>query len=891
MRELVVRSRIHGHAHLMIRTKKSKHGFLLYILAIFLLLFILPWRCRGKVFVDYIEPDFTATQMQFVDDLGAFVASMNGTFYLKFYNPTTTDKFYLCIMHAESNLVVWSANRASPISNSEKFKLTTNGAVIQNSDGRTLWSATIATGMSISRMQLRENGNLVLLNAANDSLWESFDNPTDTLLFGQFLKPGSMVISSKSQEDYSHGDYAVLLNEKGLVLIWGSSDTGYQTYWSMARDSRAVQLGVSNNNNNISYALVERSGLNIYSKSNSSANSSVFLQITTRLSTLLRLARIDPWGHFQILSYVSGTWVSDFSAVNDGCRMPAACGPLGICKSLTPAGSHCSCPLGLETINQSDNSQGCRVHDPPQCANYTEFLSTKSIQFLNIKEGVDYFANQFVSPILTPSIGACQEICRNNCSCIGFFFMNSSNSCYVHERLGTLRSTGNPEHYAYVKVLRTEIEPNKSSKGFSVLAIVLGLAGAIIGLVGVLGIGYFCWRKIHRKTSKTGFSDSADEELLRSIPGLPTRFSYTALQTATQNFAHKIGAGGFGAVYEGRLPDRTKVAVKMLQSVGQGNKEFYSEIAIIGTIHHVNLVKLRGFCVEGSNRLLVYEFMNRGSLDRSLFGPGRPVLEWDERFNIALGTARGLAYLHYGCRQKIIHCDIKPENILLDDKSEAKVSDFGLAKLLTREQSQAFTTMRGTRGYLAPEWLTNSAISDKTDVYSYGMLLLEIVGGRKNCHSPSDGVEDPSDQSLYFPAYALQMSEQGRYVELADPRLEGRVCSEGVEKLVKIALCCVQEDLNLRPSMSKVVHMLEGNVGVEEPRVDSLMFLQFYARRFNSPVGTPMVFPPSSSCSSASWMATNKNSPPTTGTASTSSSQRYQTVFSIISSSQLSGPR
>ncbi|MQL91299.1 hypothetical protein Taro_023910 [Colocasia esculenta] len=187
----------------------------------------------------------------------------------------------------------------------------------------------------------------------------------------------------------------------------------------------------------------------------------------------------------------------------------------------------------------------------------------------------------------------------------------------------------------------------------------------------------------------------------------------------------RIGSGGFGEVYKGMLPDKTTVA---------GKQEFCTEIAVIGNIHHVNLVKLRGFCVQGSKRLLVYEFMNRGSLDRPLFATvGSLVLEWGERVEIALGTLWGLAYVHGGCDHKIIHCDVKSENILLGDHSQVKISDFGLSKLLAPEQSTLFTTMRGTRGYLAPEWLTNSAISDRTDVYSYGMVLLEIVHGRKNC--------------------------------------------------------------------------------------------------------------------------------------------------------------
>jgi serine/threonine protein kinase len=187
--------------------------------------------------------------------------------------------------------------------------------------------------------------------------------------------------------------------------------------------------------------------------------------------------------------------------------------------------------------------------------------------------------------------------------------------------------------------------------------------------------------------------------------------------------------------------------VKQLEGIGQGKKEFRSEVSVIGSIHHIHLVKLHGFCVEGSHRLLAYEYMSNGSLERWIFQSSdeKPNLDWSKRFDIALGTARGLAYLHQDCESKIVHCDIKPENVLLDDQFLAKVSDFGLAKLMTREQSHVFTTLRGTRGYLAPEWITNYAISEKSDVYSYGMVLLEIIGGRRN-FDPAEGSD-----TVHFP--------------------------------------------------------------------------------------------------------------------------------------------
>ncbi|KAI3792064.1 hypothetical protein L2E82_05933 [Cichorium intybus] len=287
---------------------------------------------------------------------------------------------------------------------------------------------------------------------------------------------------------------------------------------------------------------------------------------------------------------------------------------------------------------------------------------------------------------------------------------------------------------------------------------------------------------------------------------MPVRFSYKDLQEATSDFTTKLGQGGFGSVYQGALKDGTELAVKRLEGLGQGKKEFRAEVSIIGSIHHHHLVKLKGFCAESKHRLLVYEYMANGSLDRWIFG--ELLLDFETRYSIAIGTAKGLAYLHEDCDVKIIHCDIKPENVLLDEHFQAKVSDFGLAKLMTREQSHVFTTLRGTRGYLAPEWITNYAISEKSDVYSYGMVLLEIISGRKNYISP---------ETSHFPAYASRMMEEGKVQVLLDEKLKVDEKDERVVVAVRVALWCIQDDMSLRPSMTMVVRMLEGLCPVPAP--------------------------------------------------------------------------
>jgi serine/threonine protein kinase len=237
-------------------------------------------------------------------------------------------------------------------------------------------------------------------------------------------------------------------------------------------------------------------------------------------------------------------------------------------------------------------------------------------------------------------------------------------------------------------------------------------------------------------------------------------YSYGDLRAATKNFSKRLGGGGFGSVYRGVLKQKhaeVQVAVKKLEGLWQGDKQFRTEVSTLGLIQHVNLVRLLGFCSAGDDKMLVYEYMPNGSLDGHLFGgDGGSCPSWRDRYGIMLGVARGLVYLHDGCRERIIHCDIKPENILLDEDMSPRIADFGMAKLVGRDFSRALTTMRGTIGYLAPEWVSGQPISTKADVYSYGMVLFELISGRRNTadyHGHSNGgseVEATGSSTFYF---------------------------------------------------------------------------------------------------------------------------------------------
>ncbi|XP_002454975.2 G-type lectin S-receptor-like serine/threonine-protein kinase SD2-5 [Sorghum bicolor] len=290
---------------------------------------------------------------------------------------------------------------------------------------------------------------------------------------------------------------------------------------------------------------------------------------------------------------------------------------------------------------------------------------------------------------------------------------------------------------------------------------------------------------------------------------MPARFTFQSLQVATKDFSSKIGEGGFGSVFKGDLGNRL-VAVKHLHQAVQGTKEFLAEVQTIGSLHHINLVRLIGFCTDKSNMLLVYEYMSKGSLDKWIYcGDNKAPLEWHTRCKIITNVAKGLSYLHEDCRQRIAHLDIKPQNILLDDNFNAKVADFGLSKLIERDQSSVITRMRGTPGYMAPEWLT-SKITEKVDVYSFGIVLMEIICGRKNLD-----YSQPED-SIQLISLLQDKAKNGKLEEMIDRNSEDmRIHKEEVIEMMNLAIWCLQSDSSRRPAMSLVVKVMEGERQVE----------------------------------------------------------------------------
>ncbi|XP_031277494.1 LEAF RUST 10 DISEASE-RESISTANCE LOCUS RECEPTOR-LIKE PROTEIN KINASE-like 2.3 [Pistacia vera] len=336
--------------------------------------------------------------------------------------------------------------------------------------------------------------------------------------------------------------------------------------------------------------------------------------------------------------------------------------------------------------------------------------------------------------------------------------------------------------------------------------IAIGITASVVGIIIVIsmvGLGRF-WKK---KTE----DDQRMEAFIRNCGShAPQRYNYSDIRNVTKSFSEKLGRGGYGDVYKGKLPDGRLVAVKILKESKGNGEEFINEVTSISRTSHVNIVSLLGYCCERNKRALIYEFMCNGSLDKFIYTQESSStncnLEWNTLYQIVVGIARGLEYLHRGCNTRIVHFDIKPHNILLDKDFYPKISDFGLAKQSNQKESIiSMLNARGTVGYIAPEVICRNfgGVSHKSDVYSYGMMILEIVGARKNINV---GISQTSE--VYFPDAIYNLLEPSN-----DFKLPGVVTEEEKEtakKMILVSLWCIQTNPSDRPSITKVVEMLEG---------------------------------------------------------------------------------
>ncbi|KAL8134636.1 G-type lectin S-receptor-like serine/threonine-protein kinase At5g24080 [Apium graveolens] len=757
--------------------------------------------------------------------------SDNGTFAFGFTPAASTDhrkSFQLAIWFAQlpgDPTVVWSAYLKSPVTKDAVLEFDTSGNLVLIDGEATAWSSNTSRA-GVATAVMSDNGNLILYDAERNISWQSFSHPSDTILPGQPLTVSQELTSSKSPYSHAGGYYALKMLQQttslSLALTYNMPESSNSAPESYSNYSYWEGPEISNVTGEVVAVLNEAGSLGIvygsssdgavYVYKNDNDSGGIYSAVNKSNSSPIipRRLILESNGNIRLYRWdndVNGSrqWVAEWAAVSNPCDIAGVCGN-GICN-LDRKKTNASCSCLPETTSDSKDSNNCYGNPvvigecKPRRENSTSEYKIESVQQTNY-----YFSDSSVIANYSdiPTVTKCGDACLSDCNCVASVYgLNEEKAyCWI---LKSLEFGGyeDPSSTMFLKVYINSKggksdgdSMNKKTKTV-VLPIVLSITALIVLLCCLLYIN------IHRKRS---LRRALQNSMI--VSGSPVNFTFRDLQSRTRNFSQLLGTGGFGSVYKGSLADETLIAVKKLDKMlPHGQREFITEVNTIGSMHHMNLVRLCGFCSEGSQRLLVYEFMKNGSLDKWIFFSyknGERLLDWPTRFKIAVGTAQGIAYFHEQCRNRIIHCDIKPENILLDENFCPKVSDFGLAKLMGREHSQVVTMVRGTRGYLAPEWVSNRPVTVKADVYSYGMLLLEIIGGRRNFDMTCDATD------FFFPGWAFKEMTNGTPTKVADRRLEGRVDEEEVTRALRVAFWCIQDDISLRPSMGEVVKMLEG---------------------------------------------------------------------------------
>ncbi|XP_054806234.1 G-type lectin S-receptor-like serine/threonine-protein kinase At1g34300 [Prosopis cineraria] len=718
--------------------------------------------------------------------------------------PTSPPSFIAAVVFSGGTPVVWSAGNGVIVDSHGSLQFLSSGVLrLVNGSGVAVWDSG-TSNLGVSSASVNDDGNLILSNRTG-VVWSSFDYPTDTIVPSQNFTTGMFLRS---------GEYSFTVTSSGnLTLRWNDS----VPYWDRGLNSSI--------NVNLTSPVLELQSIGILRLFDPNLVTPVDIAYSSdyaEANGTLRILKLDSDGNLRMYSSSRGSGISTvrWIAVEDQCKVFGYCGNYGVCsyKDLSPI---CGCPSeNFEMIDPNDSRKGCkgkvRLEDCPGRAAMLQLDHALVLTYPPI-----FMVNPEVFFV---GISAC----RGNCLAAGSCFASTSLSdgtglCYI-KTSSFISTYHNPElpSTSYVKVCGPvapnpppRLEEAGKGKDWEIHAWIISLAvlGTLLALIVFEG-GLLLWC-CRRGSRFRGFS--TQYALLEYASGAPVQFSYKELQRSTKGFKEKLGDGGFGAVYRGILANRTVIAVKQLEGIEQGEKQFRMEVATISSTHHLNLVRLIGFCSEGKHRLLVYEFMKNGSLDNSLFvneSQSEKLLNWEYRFRIALGTARGITYLHEECRNCIVHCDIKPENILLDEHYNARVSDFGLAKLTSApdHRNRSLTSVRGTRGYLAPEWLANLPATSKSDVYSFGMVLLEIVSGRRNFEI-SEGTKWKK-----FSIWAYEEFQKGNMKGILDKRLVNHeVDMEGVKRAIMVSFWCIQEQPYQRPIMSKVVQMLEGVTQIEMP--------------------------------------------------------------------------
>ncbi|KAL4027393.1 G-type lectin S-receptor-like serine/threonine-protein kinase LECRK3 [Cucumis melo var. makuwa] len=767
------------------------------------------------------NPNITLGQSLTAHFGNSFWSSASGDFAFGFRQALGGD-YLLSIWFnkIDDKTVVWSANRDKLAPGGSTLVLTTTGQLVLNDPvGKQIWASTpTATNRSVSYAALLDNGNFILAANNSEFVWQSFDYPTDTILPSQILKQGNNLVASYSETNYSSGRFEFSVQTDGNVVLYTRNfptELKSQAYWSTETENLGFQV-VFNLSGSIVLITENKTILNNLSSNNPTAQ------------TFYQRAILEHDGVFRHYIYPrigigsTSSWLKAWSvsksipsniclAIGQGSDS-GACGFNSYCRLGDDQKPFCTCPEGYVLFDPNDVTKSCKPNFVPQSCDKS-FPETDDFYFVSM-DNTDWPQADY-GHYLPVNEDWCRNECLKDCFCAAAIFRDGN--CWKKKfPLSFGKMDYSVGGKALIKIRRDNstlqsknLDKDCNNKTKIIIGSVLlgsSLFLNILLFLLTLLIGY----RFSRRKLKCNGEDPF-------ILGVNLRaFSYEELNKATKGFKEQLGSGAFSTVYKGTLDsvdDNNLVAVKKLENIvkeGSGENEFKAEVSAIAQTNHKNLVTLVGFCNEGEHRMLVYEFMENGSLADFLFKPSKPT--WYTRIQLVLGIARGLSYLHEECSTQIIHCDIKPQNILLDDRYGAKISDFGLAKLLEKDQTRTTTAIRGTKGYVAPEWFRSFPITVKVDVYSFGILLLEIICCRKNFE-----METEDEDEMILSDWVYDCMNEKEIEKLVRDDEEARDDMKRVERFVKIGIWCIQEEPSLRPSMKKVIQMLEGAVEVSTP--------------------------------------------------------------------------
>ncbi|KAK7401328.1 hypothetical protein VNO78_12721 [Psophocarpus tetragonolobus] len=763
------------------------------------------------IFVLSIQGTLTITPNESIQGNRTMI-SAGGTFEAGFFNLGNLQGQYFGIWYKNISprTIVWVANRDAPVKGSTaSLTITDQGdPVILDASRTIVWFSNSSKNAQKPVMHLLDSGNLVVKDgdSTKNFLWESFDYPGDTFLAGMKLRtnlvtgPYKSLTSWKNAEDPGSGAFSYHIDAHGFPQLFttnganlysrGGSWNGFVfSGVSWRRMLKLVNFSLEINDKEVTYEYeIMKAGtvtrLVIYP--------SGFVQ---------RLLWSDPRG-WEILS----------TRPMDQCEYYAFCAANSLCN-VTNSPKICTCLEGFvpkfqEKWSSLDWSGGCvrRVNLTCDGDGFEKYVGMKL---------PDTSSSWYDRSL---NLEQCKKLCLKNCSCTAYANVDiNDKGCllWFHNIVDLTRHTDQGQDI-YIRLAASELDHRGNNQSFgnkTLIGILVSIA-AFIMILGLATFGYMKRKKLTRREILQIFHCKYKGE--KEDMELSTIFDFSTISNATNNFSpsNKLGEGGFGPVYKGVLKDGQEIAVKRLAKASeQGAEQFKNEVMLMATLQHRNLVKLLGCSIHQKERLLIYEYMSNRSLDYFIFDSTlSKQLDLTKRLQIIDGIARGLLYLHQDSRLRIIHRDLKVSNILLDNDLNPKISDFGLARTFGGDQAEANTNrVMGTYGYMPPEYALHGHFSIKSDVFSFGVIVLEIISGRKNRNFQD------SEHHLNLLSHAWRLWIEEKPLELVDDLLDDPSIPNEILRCIHVGLLCVQHTPENRPNMSSVVLMLNGEKLLPEP--------------------------------------------------------------------------